>query len=563
MDGALRSPSLATERRGLGIARYALLFLVCMFAFLPGISTLPPTDRDESRFVQSTKQMVETGNYVDIRLQQEARYKKPIGIYWLQSAAVLLSGDGPGAPIWIYRLVSVLGGTLAVLVTGWLGARMFGRGAGLIGGIALAGIVMLGFEARIAKTDAMLCATAMFAQAALADIYLRYKEGRVASRASPWVFWTAQGAAVLIKGPVAPLISLLTVLAVVLFDKHRAWLKNLKALRGILLAILITAPWLILITLKSGGAFWHEAVGKDLLGKVGGAQESHGAPPGFYALIYVLFFWPFAYAALEAGLKAFNRFRTDPRLLFCLAWYIPYWLVIELIPTKLPHYILPAYPAFILLMAWMVTDGAAKDIEFRSWQVWLRHATLVGFALVTMLLAVAAVGITPYLMKTISWWGILAAVLVLLSGWLGSGVKPALPPLPRIFLATICAAGGFGLLTVFVLPGLKPLWLSTQIANAFRTAKPCPISRLVSVGYAEPSLVFLAGTDTLLTDAGGAAEAMASDKCAVAVVAGQSVDAFLKALPRGQASLDELGTVKGLNYSKGTEKLFILFRHKS
>ena len=562
MDAALRSPSLAMEQRSLGIARHALLFLVCLFAFLPGISTLPPTDRDESRFVQSTKQMVETGNYVDIRLQQEARYKKPIGIYWLQSAAVLLSGDGPQAPIWVYRLVSVLGGTLAVLVTGWLGARMFGREAGLIAGVALAGIVMLGFEARIAKTDATLCATALFAQAALANIYLRRKEGRAASRASPWIFWAAQGAAILVKGPVVPLVSLLTVLTLLGVDKDRAWLKKLKVLPGILLAILITAPWLVLITLKSGGAFWQEAVGKDLLGKVGGAQESHGAPPGFYALIYVLFFWPFAYAALEAGLKALARFRADPRLLFCLAWYIPYWLVIEIIPTKLPHYILPAYPAFILLMAWMLTDAAAKSIAFRPWQVWLRRITLAGFALVTLLLAVAAIGVTPYLMKTISWWGILAALLALFAGWLGSGVRPVLPPLPRIFLATACSAATFGLLTVFVLPGLKPLWLSPQIADVFKTAKPCPTSRLVSVGYAEPSLVFLAGTDTLLTDAKGAADAIASDKCAIAVVADRSVGAFMKALPGGQAGLDEVGTVKGINYSKGTEKLFILFRRK-
>jgi 4-amino-4-deoxy-L-arabinose transferase-like glycosyltransferase len=562
MDAALRSPSLETGRSGLGVARYVLLFLVCLFAFLPGISTLPPTDRDESRFVQSTKQMVETGNYVDIRLQDETRYKKPVGIYWLQSAAVLLSGDGSAAPIWVYRLVSVLGGTLAVLVTGWLGTRMFGREAGLIGGIALAGIVMLGFEARIAKTDATLCATALFAQAALANIYLRHKEGRAASHISPWVFWAAQGAAILVKGPVVPLVSLLTVLALVGFDRDRAWLKNLKALRGILLAIVITAPWLVLITLKSGAAFWQQSVGKDLLGKVGGAQESHGAPPGFYALIYVLFFWPFAYAALEAGLKALARFRTDPRLLFCLAWYIPYWLVIELIPTKLPHYILPAYPAFILLMAWMLTDQDAKAIEFRRWQVWLRWITLAGFALVTVLLALAAIGITPYLMKTVSWWGILAAVLALLAGWLGSGVKPALPPLPRVFAATLSAAGAFGLLTAFVLPGLKPIWLSPQIAADFKAAKPCPTSRLVSVGYAEPSLVFLAGTNTLLTDAKGAAETMASDKCTVAVVANRSVDAFLKALPVSRQSLDKVGTVKGINYSKGTEKLFILFRRK-
>jgi len=268
------------------------------------------------------------------------------------------------------------------------------------------------------------------------------------------------------------------------------------------------------------------------------------------------------YAALEAGLKALARFRADPRLLFCLAWYIPYWLVIELIPTKLPHYILPAYPASILLMAWMLTDKDATAIEFSRWQVWLRWITLAGFALVTVLLAAAAAGITPYLTKTVSWWGIMAAALALLAGWLGSGVKPALPPLPRIFLATVCSAGAFALLTTFVLPGLKPIWLSPQIVADFEAAKPCPTSRLASAGYAEPSLVFLAGTDTLLTDAKGAADAIASDKCTVAVVASRSVDAFLKALPGGQAGLDEIGTVKGVNYSKGTEKLFILFRRK-
>ena len=321
-------------------------------------------------------------------------------------------------------------------------------------------------------------------------------------------------------------------------------------------------PWLILITLKSGGAFWQESVGKDLIGKVGGAQESHGAPPGFYALIYVLFFWPFAYAALEAGLKALNRFRADPRLAFCLAWYIPYWLVIELIPTKLPHYILPGYPAFILLMAWMMTDNAARNVEFPRWQVWLRRIALAGFALVTVALAAAAVGITPWMMRTMSWAGVLAALLALLAGWLGSGVRPALAPLPRVFLATVCSAGAFALLTLFVLPGLKPIWLSPRIADAFKAAKPCPTSRLVSVGYAEPSLVFLAGTDTLLTDAKGAADAMASDKCAVAVIAGRDVDAFTKALPGGKASLDEAGTIRGINYSKGTEKLFVLFRRK-
>ena len=54
------------------------------------MATMPPTDRDEASFAQATKQMIETGDYLDIRLQDKPRYQKPIGIYWLQAAAVKL-----------------------------------------------------------------------------------------------------------------------------------------------------------------------------------------------------------------------------------------------------------------------------------------------------------------------------------------------------------------------------------------------------------------------------------------------------------------------------------------
>ncbi|MBN9000435.1 MAG: glycosyl transferase, partial [Rhizobiales bacterium] len=69
-------------------ASLAVIVLVALACFLPGFATLPPVDRDEPRFAQATHQMVDTGNYLDIRFQDDVRYKKPIGIYWLQSAAV-------------------------------------------------------------------------------------------------------------------------------------------------------------------------------------------------------------------------------------------------------------------------------------------------------------------------------------------------------------------------------------------------------------------------------------------------------------------------------------------
>src|ERR1700690_2621128 len=80
---------------GSHVRAIAFLTLCGLLLFLPGFFNIPPIDRDEARFAQATKQMVESSDFVDIRFQDEVRYKKPVGIYWLQSAAVeITSGIG-------------------------------------------------------------------------------------------------------------------------------------------------------------------------------------------------------------------------------------------------------------------------------------------------------------------------------------------------------------------------------------------------------------------------------------------------------------------------------------
>src|SRR6266702_5927685 len=101
----------------------AFLLLCGLLLFLPGFFTIPLIDRDEARFAQATKQMVETGDYVDIRFQDEVRYKKPVGIYWLH-AGVVTTASALGFPdalttIWLYRIPSLIGSTAAVLLLYW------------------------------------------------------------------------------------------------------------------------------------------------------------------------------------------------------------------------------------------------------------------------------------------------------------------------------------------------------------------------------------------------------------------------------------------------------------
>src|ERR1700746_3980070 len=99
------------------------LLAMSLVWFLPGFFNIAPIDRDEARFAQATKQMIESGDYVDIRFQDEVRYKKPVGIYWLQAVVVKTASalGFPGAltTIWLYRIPSLIGSIAGVLLTYW------------------------------------------------------------------------------------------------------------------------------------------------------------------------------------------------------------------------------------------------------------------------------------------------------------------------------------------------------------------------------------------------------------------------------------------------------------
>src|SRR5579862_4069705 len=151
----------------LGARPYAMLAGLCLMLYLPGISAIPPLDRDEARFAQATRQMLETGDFVHIRFQDEARNQKPAGIYWLQAASVSLFSGPESIAIWPYRLPSLIGAGLAVLLIFGLGRALLGAGpdevassslTAAVAAVLLATALGTVAEAHIAKTDAALLA---------------------------------------------------------------------------------------------------------------------------------------------------------------------------------------------------------------------------------------------------------------------------------------------------------------------------------------------------------------------------------------------------------------------
>jgi 4-amino-4-deoxy-L-arabinose transferase-like glycosyltransferase len=206
-----------------------VLIVAALLNILPGFFATPPIDRDEARFAQATKQMVESGDYIDIRFQDDVRYKKPVGIYWLQAGAVM-AGDALGmrrahTTIWLYRIPSLIGAIGAVLVTYWAALAFVTRRAAVLAGLMMATCLLLSVEGKLAKTDAMLLLTSVAAMGALARAYLPEQRARLAATANwlvPAIFWTALAGGVLLKGPVIVMFVGLAVGALVVVDSSAA-----------------------------------------------------------------------------------------------------------------------------------------------------------------------------------------------------------------------------------------------------------------------------------------------------------------------------------------------------
>ena len=259
----------------------ALLVVFSLIAFLPGFFQIPPVDRDEARFAQATKQMVESGEYVDIRFQDEVRYKKPVGIYWLQAVAVK-AGEALGIPnarttIWLYRLPSLAGAIGAVLLTYWAALAFVARRAALVAALMMASSILLGVEARLAKTDAMLLLTSVAAMGAMARIYLMTRRTPDASVGwtMPAILWTALAGGVLLKGPLILMFVALTALTLSIADRSGRWIWRLRPLTGFAWLIVLVLPWFIAIVAKSGDSFFRAG---DRPGHAGQDHQRTGSP---------------------------------------------------------------------------------------------------------------------------------------------------------------------------------------------------------------------------------------------------------------------------------------------
>ncbi len=521
---------------------YWILTFVCLCLYLPGIG-LPFFDRDEPHFAQASRQMLSEKQYWKVDFQYQPRHLKPPGIYWLQAICVGLLSSPESKQTWPYRLPSVLGAWLAVILLFEFGRRYTDLKTALLAATFLACSILLMVEAHLAVTDCVLLACMMLMQLGLAQVYLRGQ--------NPWLFWLGMSAGVFIKG-ITPLVGGLTILGLVIFDKQKHWIKNLHWRWGVGLLIITSLAWLVPFSIASGHNFLWDMIRGDVLPKLTQGQQSHGWWPGYYSLIFTMAFWPASLWAIPAGLSAWNN-RHIPLIRFLLAWLLPTWVFYELIPTKLPQYILPAVPAIALLIAIALNHNLPH----------LRTRFIKNLARVQQSVWVIFSGGLASAFIYLGGWGWLAGGATLAGAIYLWSIYYRNPQHPRPGFGMALCAGSLIFIWQMTLPQMTALWMSEQISQSIAKI-PTELKNwhnpVMAVGYQEPSLVFALGKqEVLMRDMLEAMTFHPGDKLErLLLISQEQFPCFVQMAHERHLSWISLGKSKGVQYNRGRQSVIHL-----
>lgn len=449
-------------------------------------------DIDEGLNAEAAREMYESGNWIVPKFNFENRTAKPALLYWLQTGSYATFGVNEFAA----RLPSALAALAVGLLTYGLGRRMFDPVTGLLGSIILLSSIQLCLLAHAATPDMLLLAAIML------TFYLFWRGYMYDGRR--WLITCAFGTAlaVLAKGPVGLLIPNA---AIVVFLFSRGELKRYFDWRfavGSVIFLAIALPWYVLVGSETRGTFlrgfwWNENVNRFLQ-----PMESHRGSIFFYPLVFVVGFAPWCVFLVPTLINGYReaRDRGDVARIasrFLVFWFVTYMIFFSIAATKLPNYVLPAYPAFALLTARALMRWKRGELELPQW---VMPACILSVSLVGIIsgsgLYIAS-GEIP--MKSLKGNGIPGLEL-----WAAIGIVPIIAAvlgwywqrnqrrLAAVSLLVVGAVGYLALLISFPAKIVDGRKAPKELIAAAGLPRPFDEIRIGTLEYFQPSLVYYA-----------------------------------------------------------------------
>ena len=339
-------------------SRQRVLALVLGLGVLIALWRLGSTglvDETPPLFAAAGRAMAETGDWLTPRVNGLPRYDKPPLIYWLMGLGFAIPGQGAWDPLgtWSARLPSALSCIAVMLgladtLLRWpqennAHPRATAVAAPLV--FALSPLVLI--WSRTAVSDGLLCALLSL------SLLLQWRRFADPDHQRWFSAWIVLGLAVLAKGPVAVVLSGLTLLLFGLLRQQLGLLwQRLRPLPGLLITALISLPWYVAELLVEGQPFWDSFFGYHNLQRFTSVVNDHLQPWWFFLPVMAVAAIPFTAYLLVALVQRASR-RTEPQhslQQYAACWLLAVFLFFTTAATKLPSYWLPATPAAALLI---------------------------------------------------------------------------------------------------------------------------------------------------------------------------------------------------------------------
>lgn len=384
----------------IGIADQFWLLLICGTLFFFRLGAARVWDVDEAIFSQTAWEMMDRGDYVVPQFNGRVLPDKPAFTYWAMIGAYKLLGPTEFAA----RFWSAVAGVGTVVLTYRMGSKLLNRSAGMWAGVVLGTSFNFSVIARAATPDSLLV---FFSTLSL----LILLEGTLPARlADPscgiklknprWPRWltayAAMSAAVLVKGPIGVL------LPVTIYALYRMWfignspdvprvargwartwrqMQNMFAprviagvcwqmrpLTAIAALLIISGPWYAMVCARTSGSWLWGFLGVHNVGRFLNPMDDHSGGALYYPVVMLFGLLPWSILAAPIAIHVVRSLKrrdaTSPVQLFALVWVVVYVGFFSLARTKLPSYIVPAYPALALLAGGAIADWVAVPSGF-------------------------------------------------------------------------------------------------------------------------------------------------------------------------------------------------------
>jgi 4-amino-4-deoxy-L-arabinose transferase-like glycosyltransferase len=329
--------------------RGATLVLLALLALLVAVDNLERdlANPDEGRYSEISREMAASGDWLTPRLNGFKYFEKPPLQYWATAAAFQAFGESEYSA----RLYVIICAFLTLMAAAWTTSHLVSRDAGLLTALvlmgspyftAMGGIVTLDTGLTL-YTTLTFCAF-LLAQAA-SDARLRRR----------WMLaaWAAMALAVLSKGLVGIVFPAAALVLHCVATRDLRIVARLEWLRGLVLFFAIAAPWFVAVSLANPEFahffFIHEHVERFLT-----TEHRRVAAWWFFLPILFVGFLPWMFLLIPACVRAWRReagAREFQWRRFLVLWAGFIVLFFSASGSKLPTYILPAFPALAIVIA--------------------------------------------------------------------------------------------------------------------------------------------------------------------------------------------------------------------